>query len=69
MNITKSCRFHQESIKQLITVYLILLRNRYLALLEDGMFDDMNEYLIKELDELQEIKIDETPERTTKNKD
>jgi hypothetical protein len=50
-------------------VYLILLRNRYLALLEDGMFDDMNEYLIKELDELQEIKIDETPERTTKNKD
>ena len=32
-------------------------QKRYLALLEDGMFEDMNEYLIKELDELQEIKV------------
>lgn len=66
--IDKELSFSPKINKTVDNRQLDFTQKRYLALLEDGMFDDVNEYLIKELDELQEINIDQTPEQTPNNK-
>jgi hypothetical protein len=62
--IEKELSFSPKINKTVDNRQLDFTQKRYLALLEDGMFDDVNEYLIKELDELQEISIDQTPKDT-----
>lgn len=61
---TKDYSFSPKIIRTTDNRQLDYLQRRHLSLVEDGMYEDMNNYIDKQLEEVGSVDIGESPEKT-----
>lgn len=60
---TKDCSFSPRINKTTDNRGLDYLQKRHLSLIEEGMYDDMNDLLLKQLGEMKAIPVEDSPKK------